>query len=185
MSDNQLYSWTTGIPLFTGLDAADIDAVMKSSTTRTYQINQKLITQDDPSNGLYLLLSGKLRVYIFSGLLGGTSKALSELGPGQHIGAIGLIDSGKSSASVEAIEDSQVLFIPAFHFFELLETHPKFAKCVIDSLCDLLNSQPTLRIKSQNALLIKEKKLAPTLPNMRILCSIMRMHNKNLSIKND
>jgi CRP-like cAMP-binding protein len=183
MSDNQLYSWTADIPLFKGLDSADLDAVMKSSTTRTYAVNQKLITQGDPSNGLYILLSGKLRVYIFSGVLGGTSKVLSELGPGQHIGAMGLIDSGKSSASVEAIEGSQVLFIPAYHFYELLETHPKFAKCVIDSLCDLLNSQQKLRIKSQNATLIKEKKLAPTLPNMRILCSIMRMHNNNISKK--
>jgi CRP/FNR family cyclic AMP-dependent transcriptional regulator len=182
MSDNQHYSWTADIPLFKGMDSADLDAVMKSSTTRTYAVNQKLITQDDPSNGLYILLSGKLRVYIFNGLRGGATKVLAELGPGQHIGVMGLIDSGKSSASVETIEDSQVQFIPAFYFFELLETHPKFAKCVIDSLCDLLNSQQKLRIKSQNATLIKEKKLAPTLPNMRILCSIVRMHNNKISI---
>jgi hypothetical protein len=75
-----------------------------------------------------------------------------------------------------------VLFIPAYHFLELLETNQKFAKSVIDSLWDLLNSQQKLKIKSQNAMLIKEKKLAPTLPNMRILCSIMRMHNNNISI---
>jgi CRP-like cAMP-binding protein len=182
MSDNQIYSWTSDIPLFKGLDTADIDAVMKSSTTRTYEVNQKLFSQDDPSNGLYLLLSGKLKVYIFSGLRGGEIKVLAEIDPGQHAGAMGLIDGRKFSASVEAIEISKVLFIPAYHFLELLETNQKFAKSVIDSLCDLLNSQQKLKIKSQNVMLIKEKKLAPTLPNMRILCSIMRMHNNNISI---
>lgn len=182
MSNNQTHSWATDIPLFKGFDTADIDAVMKKSSTKKYEVNQNLFAQDDPSNGLYLLLSGKLRVYIFSGIRGGAAQILSELSPGQHVGAMGLIDSGKFSASVDAIESSEVLFIPAYHFLELLETNSKFAKCVIDSLCDLLNSQPKLRIKSQNALLIKEKKLAPTLPNMRILCSIMRMHNNNLSI---
>jgi CRP-like cAMP-binding protein len=183
MSDNRTHAWSADIPLFNGLDAADIDAVMKSSTTKKYEVNQNLFTQDDPSNGLYLLLSGKLRVYIFSGIRGGAPEILSELSPGQHVGAMGLIDSGKFSASVDAIESSEVLFIPAYHFLELLETNQKFAKCVTDSLCDLINSQPKLRIKSQNALLIKEKKLAPTLPNMRILCSIMRMHNNNVSIR--
>ena len=160
MSNNRTHSWAADIPLFKGLDAVDIDTVMKSSSTKKYEVNQNLCTQDDPSNGLYILLSGKLRVYIFSGIRGGAVEILSELSPGQHIGAMGLIDSGKFSASVDAVESSEVLFIPAYHFLDLLESNPKFAKSVIDSLCDLLNSQPKLRIKSQNALLIKEKKLA-------------------------
>jgi CRP-like cAMP-binding protein len=183
MSVDQLHGWAANIPLFKGLDAADLDAVMKNSRTVTYAVDQNICTQDDPSNGLYILLSGKLRVYIFSGILGGAAQVLSELSPGQHVGAMGLIDSGKFSASVDAIESSEVLFIPAFHFLDLLETHPKFAKCVIDSLCDILNSQKNLIIKSKNASLIKDKKLAPILPNMKMLCSIIRMNNNNIAMK--
>ena len=182
MSENFHQSWISNIPFLKGLPSTDLMEVMKISTTKTFEADEKLFTENDASDGLYVLLSGKLKVYIFSGLRGDTIKVLSELDPGQHVGAMGLIDGRKFSASVEAIEISKVLFIPAYHFLELLETNPKFAKSVIDSLCDLVNSQQKLKIKSQNAMLIKEKKLAPTLPNMKILCSIMRMHNNNISI---
>jgi hypothetical protein len=77
-----------------------------------------------------------------------------------------------------------VLFIPAYEFSHLLETNPRIARQTIDSLCDSINHQPKLTINSQKASLIKEKKLAPSLSNMRALCTILRMHNSKTAIAN-
>jgi hypothetical protein len=69
-------------------------------------------------------------------------------------------------------------------FAVLLESHPQIARVVINALCDLINNQPKLVINSTNAVLIKEKKLAATLPNMKALCTILREHNRNIAIAN-
>jgi CRP-like cAMP-binding protein len=159
-------------------------SVMKISTTKTLEPDEKIFTQNDPSNGLYVLLRGKLRVYIFSGLIGDPIKVLTELNPGQYVGEVGLIHGQARSASVDAVESSQVLFIPATEFSKLLETNPIIARQTIDSLCDLINNHQKLIINSPKALLIKEKKLAPSLSNMRALCTILRMHDKKTAITN-
>jgi CRP-like cAMP-binding protein len=97
---------------------------------------------------------------------------------------MGLLDGQNRSASVKALEASQVMFMPTVGFAVLLESHPQIARVVINALCDLINNQPKLVINSTNAVLIKEKKLAATLPNMKALCAILREHNRNVAIAN-
>jgi hypothetical protein len=46
----------------------------------------------------------------------------------------------------------------------------------------MINNQPKLIIRSEKAILVKEKRLAPILPNMKALCAILREHNKNIAI---
>ena len=184
MSDSNHYSWISNIPFLKGLSSTDLTEVMKISTMKIVEVDEKIFTQNDASDGLYVLLSGKLRVYIFNGVRGGPIKVLAELIPGQYVGEMGLIDGQARSASVDAVESSQVLFIPAYEFSHLLETNPRIARQTIDSLCDSINHQPKLTINSQKALLIKEKKLAPSLSNMRALCTILRMHNSKTAIAN-
>jgi CRP-like cAMP-binding protein len=96
---------------------------------------------------------------------------------------MGLIDGQARSASVKAIEQSEVLFIPATGFSLVLETRPEIARQVINALCDLIINQPKLVISSEKAALIRDKKLAPTLPNMKILCTILRLHNNKAAIE--
>jgi len=184
MSENFHQSWISNIPFLRGLSSTDLTEVMKISTTKTFEADEKIFTENDASDGLYVLLSGKLRVYIFNGVRGGAIKVLDEKIPGQYVGEMGLIDGQARSASVEAVESSQVLFIPAYEFSHLLETNPRIARQTIDSLCDSINHQPKLTINSQKASLIKEKKLAPSLSNMRALCTILRMHNSKTAIAN-
>ena len=83
---------------------------------------------------------------------------------------------------MKTLEPSEVMFIPTVGFAVLLESHPQIARVVTNALCDLINNQPKLIIRSSKAVLIKEKRLASSLPNMKALCTILREHNKNLAI---
>jgi hypothetical protein len=46
----------------------------------------------------------------------------------------------------------------------------------------MINNQSKLIIRSEKSILIKEKRLAAILPNMKALCTILREHNKNIAI---
>ena len=184
MSETQKEASIASIPFFQGLSAPDLMAILGITVTKTIEADQNLFSQNDASDGLYVLLSGKLQVYIFSGFSGRPSKVLAELSPGQYVGEMGLLDGQNRSASVKTLEASQVLFIPTVGFAVLLQSHPKIARVTINALCDLINNQSKLVINSTKAVLIKEKKLAATLANMKILCTILREHNRNLAIAN-
>ena len=182
MADNPKEASIGTIPFFKGLPTTDLMAILGITTTKTVEAGENLFTQKDPSDGLYILLSGKLQVYIFSGLTGGTPKVLAELNPGQYVGEMGLLDGQNRSASVKVLEDGEVMFMPTAGFAVLLQSHPKIAREVVDSLCEMINNKPKLVINSKNAIFIQNKQIAPTLSNMKLLCTILREYNKRMAV---
>jgi CRP-like cAMP-binding protein len=182
MSENSKEASIASIPFFKSLPASDLMAILGITTTKAIEAGETLFSENDPSDGLYILLSGKLQVYVFSGFSGGAPKVLAELNPGQYVGEMGLLDGQNRSASVKVLEGGEVIFMPTVGFAVLLQSHPHIAKEVVNSLCDMINNQPKLIIKSEKAALIKNKQLAPKLSNMKALCAILREHNKNIAI---
>ena len=171
------------IPFFSGLSATDLMSIMAIAKTQKTEKDVNLFDQGDKPDGLYVLLSGKLQVYIRSGFIGGTSKVLATLNPGQYVGEFGLIDGEPRSASVNVIEGGEILFIPAIAFGAILEQKPHIADKVCGFLCDKVMSLPKLKLTPDEAILIKEKRVQPTLSNMKYLCKIVREHNKLTAIK--
>ena len=171
------------IPFFSGLSASDLMSIMAIAQTKKTEKGVNLFNQGDKPDGLYVLLSGKLQVYIFSGHIGGTNKVLATLNPGQYVGEFGLIDGEPRSASVSVVEDGEILFLPALAFGIILDKQPNIANAVCKFLCDRIMSLPKLKLKSEIASLIQERQVKPTLSNMKILCQIVREHNKLTAIK--
>ena len=171
------------IPFFAGLSAPDLMNIMSVTQTRKIEKGVNLFNQGDKSDGLYVLLSGKLQVYIQSGFIGGTNKVLATLNPGQYVGEFGLIDGETRSASVSVVEGGEILFLPALAFGIILDQQPHIADAVCGFLCDRIMSLPKLKLTSEKAILIKEKRVKPDLTNMKTLCQIVREHNKLTAVK--
>ena len=171
------------IPFFKGLSAQDLVSIMGATKTIRIEKDTNLFNQGDPSNGLYVLLKGKLQIYIFSGHIGGTNKVLATLNPGQYVGEFGLIDGETRSASVSVIEGGEILYLPALAFGIILDQQPHIADAVCGFLCDRVMSLPKLKLTSEKAILIKEKRVKPDLTNMKTLCQIVREHNKLTAVK--
>jgi CRP-like cAMP-binding protein len=182
MADNPKEASIGSIPFFKGLPTPDLMAILGITVTKNIEAGETLFTQNDPSDGLYILLSGKLQIYIFSGFSGGAPKVLAELNPGQYVGEMGLLDGQNRSASVKVLEGGEVMFMPTAGFAVLLQSHPKIAKEVVDSLCEMINNKPKLVINSEKATLIQDKRVAPTLSNMKLLCTILREYNKRMAV---
>ena len=183
MLNNSKEASIASIPFFKKLPAQDLIAILGITVNKKIEAGENLFSENDTSDGLYIVLSGKLQVYIFSGFVGGLPKVLAEILPGQYVGEMGLIDGQKRSASVKALQTSEVIFLPTVGFAVLLESHPHIAEEVINTLCDMINKQSGLVIKSDVADLIKNKRVQPTLSNMKVLCGILREHNKKIAIK--
>jgi len=167
------------VPLFKQLEYAELISLLFFVETKSVLQEDNLFHKNDQPDGMYILMSGVLKIYLPPTTMGGKHKDLAELSPGQYVGEFGLIDGEPRSASVTALKDSQVLFLPTTAFVKAIDEYPKIAKSVVDALCDLVISLPKLKIDSDRGLaLIKERKVKPDLENMRKLTSIIRKYNQ-------
>ncbi len=93
---------------------------------------QALFQQGAPGDRLYFVASGRLRAV--RTLSDGTKHILGEVGPSEIVGEAALLTDEPRYATVECIEDSNVLSLSRDHFQKLLADHPEeiqfFAKLI-------------------------------------------------------
>jgi CRP-like cAMP-binding protein len=75
-----------------------------------------LFRQNDPSHDLYIVKTGKVRVFKVEG---GVDIDLDVVGPGGIVGEIAIIDGGVRSASVVALQDTEAFIITEEDFKSL------------------------------------------------------------------
>ncbi len=182
MEQNIDYGLIQEIPFFKNLKTNDLLCIMRYTTMQSLAYGEYLFSQDDTPDGLYVLLSGKLKVSMFGSKVGDPSIQLAEVMPGQYVGEFGVFDGQPRSASVSALEFSKVLFLPAKAFEVILITQPLIAQLVMNNLCELVVKQPRLKISNAKVWdLIKSKQLEANLKNMRTLSEIIRENNKTVA----
>ena len=182
MEQNIDYGLIQEIPFFKNLKTNDLLCIMRYTTMQSLAYGEYLFSQDDVPDGLYILLSGKLKVSMFGSKVGDPSIQLAEVMPGQYVGEFGVFDGQPRSASVSALEFSKVLFLPAKAFEVILITQPLIAQLVMNNLCELVVKQPRLKISNAKVWdLIKSKQLEANLKNMRTLSEIIRENNKTVA----
>ena len=106
------------------LPAALLDAIAMHGMTRTYRANAILINEGDVGDALYIVLSGKLRIYASSPE--GRDVVLADFGPGEYVGELSL-DGETRSASVKALETSTCRVVQGADMRAFLAAHPDFA----------------------------------------------------------
>lgn len=117
--------------LFRELDSADLELLVAESWQIEIRKGQILFLQGDVLEVLHLVLEGLVKVYR-PDPVGGRQLVLQLEGAGRvvEIGAL-FSDSQRYSFSAEALEDTQLLAIPAQAVGQLLEGKPKVARAVI------------------------------------------------------
>jgi CRP/FNR family cyclic AMP-dependent transcriptional regulator len=124
----------TKIPLFAGLSEEQLRALTERTVPRSFPKNAIVINEGDLSDSLYLILSGKVKVYL--GDESGKELILDIKGPGQYFGEM-VLDAGPRSASVMTTEPSQFAVISGADFKNCLLKHPEIALHVITNLIRL------------------------------------------------
>jgi CRP/FNR family cyclic AMP-dependent transcriptional regulator len=120
------------IPLFAGLGEQELSLLEQHANTRTFPKNAILITEGDDTDSLYIIQSGKVRIFMSNAE--GKEIILNEQGPGEHFGELALVDDAPRSASVMALDKTQVSIISRQDFRKVLGKHPDIALSLIRDL---------------------------------------------------
>ena len=150
------------VPLFAGLEDGGLDAIAKHAVTRGFPKNVILINEGDPGNTLYIILTGKVKVFLRNEQ--GKEVILNYQGPGEYFGEMALIDEEPRSASVMTLQPSKFLVISRNDFMHCLALNPEVAIQLIKHLSRRLRTL-TDNVKSL-ALLDVYGRLARTLLNL-------------------
>jgi CRP/FNR family cyclic AMP-dependent transcriptional regulator len=125
-----------GLPLFSSLAGPELAALLPSVQRRSYPARSIILRGGEPADGLYGILSGRVRVLIGDGE--GHELIVSVLGPDEFFGELGLIDGGPRVASVQSQEPCEVLHVPRKTILECLQHNPAVAIAMLRTVIDRL-----------------------------------------------
>ncbi len=115
------------IPLFSGLDEAELHTLFEHSFVRAYPKNTIIIHEGDESSSLYVIVSGKVKVFLRDGGRDGKEVILNFQEAGEYFGELALLDHVQRSASVITMEPSQFIVITRADFMRCISMHPEIA----------------------------------------------------------
>ena len=107
--------------LFADLTENEIYRIMKLSFIKKYEKDSTLFLEGMAGEVLYVVKSGKIAI------LKKTTNGeilLSEIGPGEFVGELSLIDDSKRSATARVAEESELIVITRKCFQDMLKGDP-------------------------------------------------------------
>jgi CRP-like cAMP-binding protein len=116
-------------PLFAGLSEEEMHALRRRVVSRKCDRGEILFHEGDACRGLYIVASGKVRIYKVSA--SGREQVLSVEKPGSSFAELPVFDGGNYPASAAASEQAEVLFISRKDFQDFCREHPEVALKVI------------------------------------------------------
>ena len=117
------------VPMFVSFSQDELRALAPMITRRSAPRGTAIMREGDVIDFLYIVISGRLKVMM--GEADGKETILSILGPGEFFGEMGLIDDNPRSASVIAIEGTELLALAKRAFRRCLVEKPELAMAVM------------------------------------------------------
>jgi len=137
-------------PLFSAIPAEDLPAVASWFEIREFREGEVVIKEGEEGKALYIVRTGEFMVY--KKLRKGKAVKLAVLGPGEIFGEISILTDGKTTASVKAIKNSTVMYLPRSKFKELVMVYP----VVLDGVSEIMEKRLAINKAVMEKLLQKE-----------------------------
>jgi CRP/FNR family transcriptional regulator len=124
-----------GVPVFSDLSEAELVRIAQVSVPRSFPSGSIVIREGDDGDTCYVMRAGRARV---TREHGGRTITLTNLGTGEIFGELAMFDGEVRSATVEALEDVEVVAILADDLKRLLREHPETAVKLLKALAQKL-----------------------------------------------
>lgn len=131
MSDQAL-AGLKSIDYFADVPDSALEQLASFGTKKNFPRHAVIINEGDEANALYIIVSGKVQVYLSNAA--GRTVTLSTQDAGSFFGELSLLDGDPRSASVMTLEPTLCYLIPRNSFQNWLENHPTAAISIIHSL---------------------------------------------------
>ncbi|MGE3248471.1 MAG: Crp/Fnr family transcriptional regulator [Beijerinckiaceae bacterium] len=120
--------------LFRSASETAIAALTSAAIPRTWATGEQVFAAGDPSDGLYLVADGLIRLTLLTEA--GSELTVRDAGAGDLFGEIGAIDASPRTATASvASRGATTAFLPAERLSEILRQHPDLLLDIARKLC--------------------------------------------------
>jgi len=129
---NERISKLGTIELFSGISTEALSELADLMKKMTFKKNEVIITQGDKTRSLFIITSGRMKVYANDE--DGSQTIFTFLTQGSFFGELSLLDDAPRSASVIAVESSTALNLSHQNFNIFLSSHPEICPSLFKAL---------------------------------------------------
>jgi CRP-like cAMP-binding protein len=140
---HSLHAFFTRIPHFSGLNANDLEEIIRAVHPLEIKAGERLFSEGDPGDAAFIVQTGEVEIYR---IVDGEEIHVVKLGEGEVVGELALIDGAARSASCRVLQDAALLRLDKSEFDFLRNNMRPAAYIVIRSLAATLCS----RIRATN-----------------------------------
>ena len=122
------------IPLFQGMTDTAVEAIAGLAEEASFPTGSELTREGEPGESFIVIVAGRATVQI--GI-----RTVRELGAGDYLGEISLIDGRPRTATVVALESITALIVPRAGFERLIDDYPSVRLDVLNALTSRLRER--------------------------------------------
>lgn len=120
------------VDFLSGLDDLDREALASHANIRSFRKNTVVLTAGDQSNSLYIVLEGRVKIYLDDER--GREHILRTANRGSCFGELAMLSDGPRAANVATLEDSRLALVSRADFMACLHNNPEISLKIIEDL---------------------------------------------------
>lgn len=120
------------VPLFAGLSDGHLQRIANSVHERSFEPGTPIVSEGEPGQGFYLIVSGRARVQR-------GERVLRTLNAGDYFGELALLRDRPRSATVVAADRTTCLALTRWDFKGLLDANPTIAVPLLETVAARLD----------------------------------------------
>jgi len=125
------------VAMFEALSPEDLDGLVAVARLRFFEPGQTLLHEGDEADTCLVIRSGAVRG---SRSYAGRSTSVAEFGAGEVVGELAVVDGHRRASTVEALEPTRVLVLPAVAVLAVMRRHPEVAESMLAGLSERLHA---------------------------------------------
>lgn len=129
------------LSLFEGLPDKALEALAGMSRVLSFAPDVTIFSPEQPSEHLYVLAGGSVRLTLFVSKLSGPVTVTSLKTPGQAFGFSAVVGSGHHHSSAEASTEAKVIAVDGRALMEYLEKNPSVGFVVMKRIAAVISQR--------------------------------------------